>query len=463
MEFRAFLAAITFCFTAVFLPVFILEATGGISMTTGVITSFIIIIYIGLHLSYLVFDGGKKILDITFWIFSYVWLGAASLAQHASSQYPWWGYYNDSEILFSFFIILIGFLSYDLATYFVTRSYEYTPKINSNAPGFSYIKTILLGIVASVISMYLIYQIGLGNFFVSRTEMRAIFESKMESILQQNFAKAPIFACFLICIQLIKNISFNQGKRTLIILLMLLLLVLNVIVSNPISSARFWTGTVVLSTFFILANWKSYTNFLLINFFVLSFIILFPYTDAFRRTTDATINVELQEDAIISPLTQKGDYDAYQMVMNTIKYTRSSDITYGRQLAGSILFWVPRSFWQNKPVNSGQYVAEGLRYSYTNLSCPLWAEAYINFGVMGVIAIFFIYGIVKERLQIIYDSLRTRTDALKSNNYLTVIIPFFAAYQIFALRGSLINAFAYSSVFLLFFFLHLKLKRSKKT
>jgi hypothetical protein len=245
--------------------------------------------------------------------------------------------------------------------------------------------------------------------------------------------------------------------------LIILLLVLNLIVSNPISSARFWTGTVILSTIFIIVNWKSYTNFLLINFFILGFIVLFPYTDAYRRSTDNTINVELQEDVILSNLTGNGDYDAYQMILNTVKYAQSSDITYGRQLMGAALFWVPRQYWEDKPVGSGQYVAEGLRYRYTNLSCPLWAEAYINFGMIGVILTFLVYGIVKEKLQSIYDNIRHQTEKVKNINYLTVIVPFLAAYQFFALRGSLINVFAYSSVFLLFFFLHLKRsERSEK-
>ena len=463
MRIRAFLAAFTFCFTTIFLPLLILEFTVDIEMNIGTVTSMILIIYIGLHLSYLVYDGGKKILDITFWIFSYVWLGIAALAQNSSAQYPWTGYYNESEILPAFFTILIGFLSYDLASFFAKRKYTHPTKNNNSAFHFSYTKTILLGIAASCISIYLIYSIGLDNFFIARKEMRAIFESKMESILQQNFAKGPVFASFLICIQLFKNTSHSQVRRILIMGLIILLLVLNLIVSNPISSARFWTGTVILSTIFIIVNWKSYTNFLLINFFILGFIVLFPYTDAYRRSTDNTINVELQEDVILSNLTGNGDYDAYQMILNTVKYAQSSDITYGRQLMGAALFWVPRQYWEDKPVGSGQYIAEGLRYRYTNLSCPLWAEAYINFGMIGVILTFLIYGIVKEKLQSIYDNIRHQTEKVKNVNYLTVIVPFLAAYQFFALRGSLINVFAYSSVFLLFFFLHLKRsERSEK-
>src|SRR5690606_10753587 len=150
---------------------------------------------------------------------------------------------------------------------------------------------------------------------------------------------------------------------------------------------------------FVLVKWRGHTNFLLINFFILVFVVLFPYTDAYRRSTDTTINVELQEEAILSHLTENGDYDAYQMVLNTVKYSQSFGITYGRQLLGADLFWVPRQYWEDKPVGSGQFVAEGLRYSYTNLSCPLWAEAYINFGMIGVILTFFVYGIVKVKLQ----------------------------------------------------------------
>ncbi len=455
MRIKAFFAAITFCFTSVLLPLLILDITGGFALTTGTFTSLVIMLYAGVHLSYLVFDGGKKILDVTFWMFSYVWLGAASLAQHAIAKYPWWGYYDESEILPAFFVILFGFIAYDVASYFASRRYANTTLNYNSGFSFSYSRTILLGVIASCISIYLIATIGLDSFFMARKEMRAAFESKMESILQQNFAKGPVFASLLICIQLVKHRAQMQKGRGMLIALIILLILLNLVVSNPISSARFWTGTVILSTCFIVVKWRKSTNFLLINSFLFVFIILFPYTDAYRRSTDTNISIQLEEDAILKHLTGNGDYDAYQMILNTVKVVEDDGITYGRQLAGAVLFWVPRKFWGNKPYGSGQFIAESLRYNYTNLSCPLWAEAFINFGMLGVILTFFLYGIVKVKLQAVYDSLTLKSGKI-SSSYLTVIVPFLAAYQFFALRGSLINVFAYSSVFLFFFVLHLK-------
>jgi hypothetical protein len=82
--------------------------------------------------------------------------------------------------------------------------------------------------------------------------------------------------------------------------------------------------------------------------------------------------------------------------------------------------------------------------------------------MLGVILAFFVYGMVKVKLQSIYDHMSSQSEKERNMNYLTVIVPFLAAYQFFALRGSLINVFAYSSVFLLFFFLHLK-RSEKKT
>jgi hypothetical protein len=70
--------------------------------------------------------------------------------------------------------------------------------------------------------------------------------------------------------------------------------------------------------------------------------------------------------------------------MAAIKYSEIESITYGRQLVGALLFFVPSSLWPNKPIGSGTLVAENMlmtRYSfwYTNISMPS-PSAPVGFG-----------------------------------------------------------------------------------
>jgi hypothetical protein len=59
-------------------------------------------------------------------------------------------------------------------------------------------------------------------------------------------------------------------------------------------------------------------------------------------------------------------------------------------LLGSLLFFVPSSIWGSKPLATGIFLADYLIANYsmwfTNLSAPLAAEGYLDFGPGGVVA-----------------------------------------------------------------------------
>jgi hypothetical protein len=69
---------------------------------------------------------------------------------------------------------------------------------------------------------------------------------------------------------------------------------------------------------------------------------------------------------------------------------------------------------------------------------PLWGEAYIDGGILGVILIFVIYGIIVSVIENIYIN-----NYANVPNFLNVFVPVYAAYQLFMLRGTLMSAFAY--------------------
>jgi hypothetical protein len=79
-------------------------------------------------------------------------------------------------------------------------------------------------------------------------------------------------------------------------------------------------------------------------------------------------------------------------------------------------------------------LAERRGYSFSNLSAPLWAEGYINFGIIGVVVLFFVFGVLVQRL----DS--QGAAALRLGGALALpasILPF---YVFILLRGSLLQA-----------------------
>ncbi|WP_211749713.1 oligosaccharide repeat unit polymerase, partial [Paenibacillus sp. Marseille-Q4541] len=312
---------------------------------------------------------------------------------------------------------------------------------------------ILLSIVFLMISLFLINRIGgLSSLFSSRTEINQVFNdtySKTNLLIFGNLQKVPLFVILVLCITQIKN----GGKKLL--LLGIVLIVINLIISNPLSNSRYWFGSVILSLGFIILKWKNNSfSFWTITIITL-LLIIFPYSDIFRVTTEFN-GIEIE--SIATQITQNGDYDAFQMLMNTIKFVDTYGLTYGMQFLGAIFFFVPRSIWPDKPLSSAQLVGEGLGYRFTNLSEPLWAEAYLNMGVIGIIVGFFLYGLMTSYLQ------RKFMESISDNTvtFFRILVPFFAAYQPFLMRGDLMNGISYLASFIFFSFVFVKFKPKKR-
>jgi len=75
------------------------------------------------------------------------------------------------------------------------------------------------------------------------------------------------------------------------------------------------------------------------------------------------------------------------------------DFLYGRSYVGSLLFFVPRALWREKPRGAGAMNGE-LIFGRVTGGIPPGAvgEAYWNFSIPGVVAIFFLYGVFHQWL-----------------------------------------------------------------
>jgi len=197
------------------------------------------------------------------------------------------------------------------------------------------------------------------------------------------------------------------------------------IVTNPISTNRY--SFISATIFLILCAWKlsrPLRQWLIVGT-VGGALVLFPYLDYFRyrRTGTGTTG--------IYALTN-GDYDALFTTTMAVRWVVENGITWGNQALGVVGFWVPRGLWANKPADTGVTVAEGLGMSFTNLSSPLWAEGYVNFGLLGAIVAAALFGLVAARLAV---SHLTPGDARGD-----LIWSFIVGYQLILLRGSLLQA-----------------------
>jgi hypothetical protein len=231
-----------------------------------------------------------------------------------------------------------------------------------------------------------------------------------------------------------KNLTVSWRERFLLISL----LIATFIINNPVSSPRFWFGTIILSVVFAsLPRRPHYLTGWVFGLIIL-LIFVFPFADLFRNTFDVRLSQRIASTTVDIELIRNGDYDAFQQILNTVKYVEHNGFTYGKQLLGTVFFWFPRNVWSGKPVPTGKLVASYSRYNYTNLSLPLWGELYIDGGFILVFVLFLFYGSVANIVEDHY--VRSKENY---PTYLNAFVPVYAAYQFFLLRGTLMSAFAY--------------------
>lgn len=185
-------------------------------------------------------------------------------------------------------------------------------------------------------------------------------------------------------------------------------------------------------------------NRVFILLFIIGFIVILPFLNAFRRSAFEDVNIfRALWNAVIGipDAWLAGDYDAFTTLCMTIDHVAQHGISWGRQMVGVLLFFIPRQFWQSKPIGSGATVANNAGMSFTNISCPLPGEAYINFGVLGIVSGAFFLGWITRML----DAAFWERGAEAATRRIDLIYPLMMLMFFFMCRGDLLSSWAYSA------------------
>ena len=228
-------------------------------------------------------------------------------------------------------------------------------------------------------------------------------------------------------------------------LLLLGLVVVNVAVNNPLSNPRQWFGTVVIAM--VLALPLFLTGFgkrVFIAGMLVVTALLFSYGNAVRGLSYESGQPKLDT---IQTLEVSPDYDAAVEVSAADRYTQLEGLSYGRQLAGDVLFWVPRRFWADKPTGSGFVLGYFFRTATPNISAPLWAEGFVDFGWLGVVIFLMTFGYISARLDRGWASSYGALDLRR------VVLPVVVGYSFILLRGPLLATMDKLTMFSIAFWL----------
>ena len=412
---------------------------------------YLVVAYAGTRLTMLFASGRRHYVQIVFWFFTYVWMGLAALAQVTSDRYPLSMVFSTRVVMTTSLVVLAGLLAYDVGMA-VSMRRQTPPGLIAqwfSSREISVGRVVLLGLLILLATPILVKQLGgLRAQFTSRqAEFEALTRaglisenSKAAGAIYEALATVPAFLV-LYSLWVLHQERRSIGKRLSagLFAMMMALLVVNIVVNNPISNTRVWFGTVAISLVVVggFAGRPRGVRWLIVGL-LFSGIIVFPYADYFRYT-----DTRYRSIAGIETLVTKGDYDAVQMTQASVDYSERVGHAKGGQIVGALLFWYPRSWWPTKPNDTGIVLGRYYGSANWNLSCPLWGELYLDFGLPGVLLVFLGLGWFSGRAD---RALATGSGLAGSKGLLRVGVPVMAGYQVIIVRGSLLQSLGRAAV-----------------
>ena len=376
---------------------------------------------------------------VMFWIFNLFFLGLAPFYQYVSGSYIWGYRATDRQYLTSNIYVLAWSIIY-IVGYTVrfgkkrvaslklkkqVKIQEYDYIIRKNALNF------MLALSIIIVAYYAAF-VGLGNMFIRYSSSnKAISGSTPLKLLEEHVLTNTVlytFVMHLIEAKQKKIVTFQMIVATACLL----------ICCFPTSLSRYAMAAVYAGIMIILID-KTRKGRWFITVFILGLVVIFPAIDIFRSVyslEQASDFWRVVEEKIQQVYTS-GDYDAYSMFINVRRYVGFFDFSYGKQLLGALLFFFPRSIWSSKPIGTGHTVFTALHPEFTNVSAPLLAEGFMDFGVFGVA----IYAIVAGAITSWADRKYWASDNPLSKE--RIVYPFLIIQFFFLLRGDMMSGGAY--------------------
>ena len=435
---RAAVALVSFVLFGVGLPL-ALRADAAVYYTdTDFLIRYTLVLYAAVRLSTLLYQTDIRPVAGVFWIFVYTGMGLAPLAQLTTGRSTALAIQVDEELLtMASLLTLAGCLCFDLAYHAKLRRQRSGPQRLRfrTLRSLEVLRLFSVGAVAA--ALVYIYQVGgVAVFFLSRqetSEALGAIDPDGGQALRAIISAAGSVSC-LTALVFYLHVWRTRGRSLALIdvALFAALVIMNVVVNNPISNSRYWALAVVFGLLLPLIRGRKALFNAAVAGGVLASIVVFPLADVFRRAGGT--GAQLHVDSVWTTIATK-DYDQYSMLANTLGYTEDHGLSWGMQALGPVLFWVPRAVWGNKPLDTGVEVGTWMNSTNLNLSAPLWAEAWINFGLPGVILAFLLLGLAARRLD---SGFRSEILGRGSVGYLGISI--FAGYLFILLRGSLLQS-----------------------
>lgn len=393
----------------------------------------------GARLTAMIAAGRLRPVAFFFWCYVYVWLGVAGAAQIAAQMTPVAAPLNERSIRGAQVMILVGLLAWELGGLYIRARPR--PLREPRTVTVSRLRVPLTMLLLAASPLIVVKLGGIRALFTSRQAtgdaLRAagLIATDDKAAGTLLVAGATVGAFLLLYLTLWRFAQLPK-RTTSGWALVVTLIALNLVINNPISLPRYWFGTVALSLVLLSRRLSLGRTFMACV--VLCLVVVFPYADKYRYSGAASAGLGVHGSTpLAEQFVSKSDYDSFPQVITSAELVAENGPTYGRQAEGVLLFWLPRKIWPDKPYDTGVVLAQYNDFLInTNLSAPLWAEFYVNFGLVAVAIGFAGLGLASRRL----DDGYLRGILSGRHTVVTLVTPVLATYQMIILRGSLLQA-----------------------
>ena len=408
-------------------------------------------------------------ISLVHWFFCLFFFFFAGLTQYVRDIFPRKGLFSDQLILRTNLVLLAWTFLYSIGVYLAgimkkrktcnLRGTGFSERAEESASYYGN-RTVVLLTLSILILFWKIYSQGIANLFIS-ARATSTYEISSNSSINVLVDKITMAISYF---AVIFSFDYWRKKKGCPLFFFASCLCLFVsffpLVVSRNTVAGLYLGILLYIAFFILKKGRVF--FVL---YLFSFVIMFPLLNSFRYGNLTSVSLGESFSTLLQNFNNEwlsSDYDAYSMLLTTMRYIGENGITFGRQLLGVIFFWVPRTVWAGKPIASGEFLGSFYQWDFVNVSEPLVAEILINFGLIGIVVLSPFVGYFVERIDSAFWS---KLGNKCKKNRVHVLYTFIVAYVLFVFRGALLSSFAYlcAVVFVWFVFtsrpLHIRIKQ----
>lgn len=372
-------------------------------------------------------DYRRGLLSLTTSLFFLLFVAIPGLVQVESNRFPFDSVYSSPEVVQGYLILALGQLCLTIGFQFPAArrvrqdSERHAPRQRFSvytAAAWSSITAFLLFLLAGP-SIFFIIRNDAGDYFAedSGGRQQLMYVGRSFALLALAFA---LYGC--------RRVQRTPRTDFKVWILLALSASLAVLLNYPPALSRFQLLALLLTpAALVLPGFSSRLK--LASVFGAAFFLLFLFPGLKELGTGSAPSVAAwSRERILTYLTRV-DFDVLKQTIDSVSYVDSQGIIWGSNFLGVLLFWIPRSLWPGKPMGTGSIIAQHHGYSYTNVSSPLPAEAYVGFGVVGLILVMLGIGICVSSLEY-----RVR---LRPCPYSSILYSLSVAFAIIIMRGSL--------------------------